>query len=121
MWIYLKYLYLHIFFHYKVRSSIMIDKQSLGLNVMSVHLSAFVDIVNIFIRYRSRHLISEISVMVTEMVSTSVFSCKKNHSCGMKISINFINVCSKSTLYILNKFDTGFFSCCSLTRFFNTA
>ena len=65
---------------------------------MSVHLSASVDFVNIFIRYRSRHLISEISVMVTEMFSTSGFSCKKKlflrnenlnkfHKCLFKVGI----------------------------------
>ena len=54
------------------------------LNLMSVHLSAFVDFVNVFIRYSLRHHTSE-------------------------PSINFINVCSKPALCILNKFDTGFY------------
>ena len=40
---------------------------------MCVHLSAILDFVNIFIRYRSRHRISELSVMATEMVSIRFF------------------------------------------------
>ena len=40
---------------------------------MSVHLSAILDFVNIFIRYRLRHRISELSVMATEMVSIRFF------------------------------------------------
>ena len=47
------------------------------MNVMSVHLSAFVDFVNIIIRYRSRHQMSELSVMANEMVSTVFFPVKK--------------------------------------------
>ena len=35
------------------------------------------------------------------------------------ISINFVNVCSKPALCIINKFDTGFFSSCSLTSLHN--
>ena len=44
---------------------------------------------------------------------------KKVCSWGTKILINFVNVCSKSTLTILFKFDTGFFSCCSFTSLAN--
>ena len=44
---------------------------------MSVHLSAFVDFVNIFIRYRSRHRTSDLSLMATEMVSTTAFLGKE--------------------------------------------
>ena len=73
---YLKYLYLHIYLHYKFRSSTVTDKQSVSLN-MSVDLSGFADFINIFLRYRSRHRTSELSVMATEMVSTTVFSCKE--------------------------------------------
>ena len=59
---------------------------------MSVNLSTLVDLVNIFIRYSSRHDTSELSVMTTEMVSTTFFfSCKeiilaepKFHKCLLK-------------------------------------
>ena len=73
---YLSYLYLHIYLHYKFRSSTVTDGQSFSLNVVSVHLSAFVDFTNMFIRYKSRHRTSELSVIATEMVST-IFSCKE--------------------------------------------
>ena len=73
---YLKYLYLHIYLQYRFRSSTVTDKQSVSLNVMSVHLSAFVDFMNMFIRYRSRYHTAELSVMATEMISTTFFSCK---------------------------------------------
>ena len=75
---FLKYLSLHIYLHYKSRSTTVTDKQeSVSLNVMSVHLSAFVGVVNTFIRYRARHSTSELSVMATEMVSsTGFFFCK---------------------------------------------
>ena len=108
-------MYLHPY--YICRSSIVPDKQSVSLN-MSVDLSAFADFINIFIRYKSKQRTSELSVMATEIVSTTVFSLVKKYSCGTKISINYINVCSKSTLSILFKFNTNFLSCCSLTRFF---
>ena len=75
---YLKYLYLQIYLHYKFRSSTVTDKQnSVSLNVMSVHLAAFVGFINfMFIRHRSRHHTSELSVMAVEMFS-SFFSCKE--------------------------------------------
>ena len=73
---YLKYLYLHVY--YKFRSSTVTDKQqSVSLNEMFLYLSAFIDFVNMFIRYRLRHHTSEILVMATEMVSTVFFSCKE--------------------------------------------
>ena len=37
---------------------------------MSMHLSAFIDFVNIFTRYRSRHCTLQLLVMATEIVST---------------------------------------------------
>ena len=40
---------------------------------MSVHLSALIDFVDIFIKYRSKQSTSELSLMVTEMVSTTFF------------------------------------------------
>ena len=43
----------------------------------SVHLSAFLDFLNIFIRYRSKQRILELLVMATEMVSITVFSYKE--------------------------------------------
>ena len=74
---YRKYLYLHIY--YKFRSSTVTDKQqSVSLNEMFLHLSAFKDFVNMFIRYRSRHHTLGILVMVTEMVfPVFFFSCKE--------------------------------------------
>ena len=51
---------------------------------MSVHLFAFVDFVNIFIRYKSRHHTSE-------------------------LSINFINVCSSlQSAYLINSIQVSF-------------
>ena len=71
---YLKYLHLHYKRHYKFRSSTVKDKQSsVSLNIMSVHLSDFAGFVKIFIRYRSKQCTSELSVMTTKMVSTTVF------------------------------------------------
>ena len=65
-------LYLHL--HYKFRSSTITGKQySASLNVTSVHLSAFVDFVNIFIRYRPNQSTSELSLIATEMISTTSF------------------------------------------------
>ena len=57
--------------------------------------------------------------MATKIISTTIFFLQRNYFCGTKISINFVNVCSKPTLSILFKFNTGFFSCCSLTRLVN--
>ena len=45
-----KYLSLYLFVHYKFRSSTVTDKQSVCLNITSVHLSVFIDFANIFIR-----------------------------------------------------------------------
>ena len=45
---------LYLYLHYKFRSAIVTDKQNVSLNIMSVHLSAFVDFINIFIRYSSK-------------------------------------------------------------------
>ena len=71
---YLKYLYLHIYLHYKLRSSAVTDKLlSVSLKVMSLHLSAFVNFVNMFIKYWSRHHTLELSVMANEMVSNMFF------------------------------------------------
>ena len=42
-----------------------------------MYLSAFVDFEDIFVRYSSKQSKSEWSLMVTEMVSTTVFSPKK--------------------------------------------
>ena len=57
----------------KFRSSAVIDKQKASLNITSVHLSAFLDFVNIFIRYRSKQRTSELPLMATEMVSITVY------------------------------------------------
>ena len=71
------------------------DRQySVSLSIMSVHLSAFADFINVFIRHSSRH-----------------------HT--LELLINFINVCSEPALCILSKFDTGFFSSCNLTSLVN--
>ena len=45
---------------------------------MSVHLSDFVDFINIFIKYRSKQRTLKLSVMATKMVSTmDLFLIKK--------------------------------------------
>ena len=103
---YLKYLYLYIYLYYKCRSSTV--TLSVSLNRLSVHLSAFVDI---FIRYKSRHPTLELSVMGTEMVSTTAFFHGRKLFLRNEISIDFRNLCSKPTLWILNKFVKVFFSC----------
>ena len=46
---------------------------------MSVDLSAFVDFINKFIRYKSKQRTSELLVMATEIVSTTVFSLVKKY------------------------------------------
>ena len=43
----------------------------------SVLLSAFADFANIFIIYRSKQSTSELSLIATEMVSTTFFSYKE--------------------------------------------
>ena len=53
------------------------------------------------------------------MVSSTVFFLWINYSYVAKISINFVDFCSKPTICILFKFDTGFFSCCTLNRVVN--
>ena len=64
--------YLYLF--YKFRSSAATDKQlSVSLNMMSVHLSAFEDFSNIFIKYRSKQSTSELSLMTFEIISAMVF------------------------------------------------
>ena len=52
------------------------------MNITSVHLSAFVYSTNIFIRYSSKQSTSELSLIVTEMISTMVFLPRE------KLSIN---------------------------------
>ena len=99
-----KYLSSYPYLRYKFIPSTATDKQSsVSLNITSVHLSAFVDFANIFIRYRSKQSTSQLSLIPTEMVSTMVFffSYKKNYSYRTKISINFIDVCSRPPLCIL--------------------
>ena len=85
------------FLYYEFRSSTVTDKQySVTLNIMSVHLSAFLDFSNIFIRYTSGQSRSELSLITTEMVSTKVFfpinklflwnkNLNKFHRCLLKI------------------------------------
>ena len=67
---------------------------------MSVHLSAFADFVNMFIRYRSRHFRLELSVMATEMVSTFFF-LQINYYWGMKILIHFMFAQSLHSAYLI--------------------
>ena len=61
----------YLYLHYKFRSSTVPEKQSVTLNIMSVHLSTFGDFSNI--RYRTKQSTSELSLMTTEMVSTAGF------------------------------------------------
>ena len=72
-----KYLSLYLFVHYKFRSSTVTDKQSACLNIASVHLSAFADFANIFIRYRSKQSTSELSLLAIEMFPLRLFSYKE--------------------------------------------
>ena len=68
------FIFSYLYLHYKFRSSPVTDKQKgVGLNIISVHLSAFADFINIFIRYRSKQCTSGLSVMAAKMVSTTVF------------------------------------------------
>ena len=77
--VYLKYVYLHIYIFV-----INLDLQQYQINnevvsvSLSMHLSAFVDFSNIFIRYRTKQGTSELSIMATDMVSTmALFPIKK--------------------------------------------
>ena len=90
----LKYLYNHIYLHYKSRSSTVTDKQSVSLNITSVHLSDFADFANIFIRERSKQSTSELSLMVTdEMVYTTVNFFNKFQMFAQKLhSPYFLNL-----------------------------
>ena len=81
-----------------------------------MHLYAFVDYVNIFITYRSKQSTSELSLMVTEMVSTTVFFPIKKPLLRNKNLDKFCRCYSKTTLCILFKLNTGFVSC---STFFN--
>ena len=95
---------------YKFRSSTITDKQwSASFNIMSVHLSAFLVFITIFIRHRPKQRIPELWVMATEMVLTMCFfpikkvffwneSLTKFRKCLLTPCIHF-------------KFDTDFFSC----------
>ena len=70
---------------------------------MSVHLSDFVDFVNIFIKYRSKQHQSELSVMATKMVSTTVFFLAKKLILGNENLIKFRTFAqSPHSLYFLN-------------------
>ena len=66
-----------------------------------------------FIRYRLKQSTPELSLMATENVSTTVFFSSKEIILGTKISVNFLDAWSNPVLCILDKFDMGFFSCCS--------
>ena len=64
----------YLYLCYKFRSSTGTDKQlSVSLNMTSVHLSAFEDFSNIFIKYRSKQSTSELSLMAFEIISAMVF------------------------------------------------
>ena len=84
---------------------------------MLVHLSTFVDFVNIFIRYRSKQRTSELSVMATKMVSTTVFFPVKKLFLQNE-NLNKFRTCLL-IFSILFKFSAGFFSYFSLTRLVN--
>ena len=71
---------------------------------MSVHLSAFVNFQNIFIRYRSRHRTLELSVMATEKVSTTMFFPVKKIFLWNK-NLNKLYKCLLKT-YTLNTYST---------------
>ena len=79
-----------------------------------MHLPAFIDFANVFIRYRSKQSISELSLIATEVVSTTDFFLERNYSYGTKTSINFVDVRSKPRICKLFEFYTIFFSCCTL-------
>ena len=67
------HLYL-LYLCYEFRSSTVIDKQqSVSWNIISVHLSVVIDFASIFIRYTSKQSFSKLSLIATEMISTTVF------------------------------------------------
>ena len=107
----LKYLYLYI---YIFVINLDLQQLSVGLNITCVHLPAFIDFANVFIRYRSKQSISELSLIATEVVSTTDFFLERNYSYGTKTSINFVDVRSKPRICKLFEFYTIFFSCCTL-------
>ena len=54
------------------------------MNITFVHLSAILEFANTFNRYNSKQSTSELSLIVTEMVSATAFFLFKNCSYGRK-------------------------------------
>ena len=73
-----------------------------------MYLSAFVDFINVFIRYRSKPRTSELSAMAAKMVSTKVFFPQINYSCATKISINSVNFAQSLHSHFLNSIRVSF-------------
>ena len=80
---------------------------------MSEHISAFKGFIIIYFLETGHHNIHWYYQWWPLRQFPLHFFLSRNCSCGMKISINFVNVCSKPTLCILFKLNTHFFSCCS--------
>ena len=89
------------------------------MNIKSLHFSAFLDFANLFIRYRSKQSTSELSLIATEMVSTTVFFPIKKLFLQNENIDNFRSCLLKNYILHTFKFDTGFSSCCRLTRLVN--
>ena len=85
------------------------------------HCSAFIDFLNIFIRYRSKQSTSELSLMATDMVSTTFFPIRKLLLQNENINQFGIFLFKTFALHFLFKFNMGFFSCSTLTCFVNMA
>ena len=102
----------YIYLCYKFRSSTVTGKQkNASFNMISVYLSALLDFVNIFIRYRPKQ-------RTWNGFHYGFFPIKKLFLRNKNLE-NFVNVCSKPTFCMLFKFDTSFFSSCSLIRLVN--
>ena len=88
---------------------------------MSLHHSVFVDGINMFIRYCSEQCILEISVIATEMVSTTFFFSVKKLFLWKENLTKFHKYLLKAYTMHTFKFHTGFFLCFSLTCLVNMA
>ena len=87
------------------------------MNITYLHLFAFVDFGNMFVRHRSKQSTSELSVIATEMVSTTVFFPIKKLLQNEYLNTFCRCLVKTHNLHFFFQFDTGFFSRFTLTRF----
>ena len=96
---------LNVFDHFV---KLVLKRLSVSLNLMFVHLSAFVYFINIF-RYRSKQRTSELSTMATKIVSTMFFFLIKKFFLQNKNLHKFpMFAQSLHSLYFLNSIEVSF-------------